>query len=267
MNTQRSSCPQFSETAQCLRADAACVPPPLPTPSPNNSHAPKDSWQHIVQVARAIEREGAQPRPFILVAPHIEANTVTATHISAAHCGKPVTRATNLPRPSQARPRLIRVTLLALVAWIAMMSLVAEAHAIGQSAPLRSLVQLHTNTLSGFNDYALEINNALVNDPAYVAQWLAAREAPHQSVRSTIMRGISTDAAKALTAVAGTPTLRFDAAGRVILRIGFMATPAVIAQYGVARLTADAKAAVVVVNGHFAQSGVGVLHASRSKLH
>lgn len=123
---------------------------------------------------------------------------------------------------------------------------------------------------------SVAVNPATIANPAFIRAWQAASWDASQKVRAAISARIPKEADAALNAtgqdrskslgsvpslvpISGAPTLRFDAAGNILLRVGFLPTPKAVAKYGIARITQDAKAALVVVNEQFATSGVGVV--------
>ena len=117
---------------------------------------------------------------------------------------------------------------------------------------------------------SLQVNPAMLRSESARQHWLRATSEANARVRGVLLdqakHGAQGDGAGTGASVvsaprpsSGPPVLRFDAAGNVILRLGFLVSPKALMRYGQARLERDSAKAVVSVNQHFSDSGVGVV--------
>jgi len=122
-------------------------------------------------------------------------------------------------------------------------------------------------------DCSLAVNPVFLDSEARRTQFAASAQHASERVRAQLKRArlAGTEGAHGaadldgvakydpMTFVSGPPTVRVDAEGRYILRLGFMATDRVLTQYGQETLERDALAAVGQTNAHFAASRLPIV--------
>lgn len=163
--------------------------------------------------------------------------------------------------------RLLAIITAALLVLLACVPLFAHAEGVSPEAlPASTPLPLR---ISEPGDCSRILNPALLASEPDRRRLLSARAAAAERVRTALSSsndgstsasasGVTGDRPKVdrLSFVSGPPTLRKDAAGRYLIRVGFLVTDKAWTRYGEARIRSDAQAALVDVNQQFANSGI-----------